>query len=194
VSFDKYLVVQMGSLLEEYRRRHHIDCIWPVNEGVLFFDQGDKPSVIAITSSFTKQLHVCPACPQNTHGICLEIFRRYGFPMCLQRVTHTHMPPDADLLEYIRNHVPQGEKSTAYICKSERDQERWLWEFFLATEPFRGVSLWDKFMASYKPEDPELFWVEQALWTISNLPEHFRQFYENIYSICMVNRRYILMD
>jgi len=184
----------MGSLLEEYRKRHQIDCVWPVNEGVLFFDLDDKPSVIALTSSFTKQLHVCPACPKNAHGICLEIFRSYRFPSCLQRVTHTHMPPDADLLEYIRSHVPKGDKSVPRICKSERDQERWLWGFFLEADPFHALPLWDKFVANHETENPELLWIEQAFWTMLNLPDHLRRFYDTVYSVCMVNRRYILMD
>ena len=77
----------MTSLVEEYRKRHRIDCVWPVNEGVLFFNrmvhspkctETDKdhvedcknkinePALIAITSSFTKQLFYCPGCVKNT--------------------------------------------------------------------------------------------------------------------------------
>src|SRR5687767_5462508 len=113
----------MSSLIEEYRKRHSIDCIWPMNEGSLFFERAGKPTVVTITSSFTRGHTVCPACPLNAESIVLEVFKVHSYPRCLLRMTHTHMPPDADLLHYIRNHLPQGEEYVPYISKGERDQE-----------------------------------------------------------------------
>jgi len=181
----------MSNLLEEYRRRHRIPSVWPVNEGMLFFDFKKKPGLIAITSSFSKSVHACPACPENTEAIVLEIFRSYRFPHCVQRVIHTHMPPDADLLQYVRNHVPKGDKFDPYISPGERNQERWLWEFFLQSNPLSSKA--HEQMAKLPCERPDLLWLEQAIWMMNRQPEQFRTFYQNVYSICMVNRRYILM-
>jgi hypothetical protein len=184
----------MSSLYEEYRKRHGIGCVWPVNEGVLFFDCDKEPTLVAITSSFTKQLLVCGACAKNSESICLEIFRRYKFPYCVQRITHTHMPPDADLLDYIRSHVPKGEDYMPYVSAGERDQERWLWEFFKLTGAFSQMKAWSGFKERHKPEVTELAWLEEAWWVANQAPDTFRRFYEQLYSICMVNRHYILID
>lgn len=184
----------MGSLLEEYRKRHKISCVWPVNEGILFFEKQGKPAAIAVTSSYTKSLSVCPACPLNPDSIILEIYHLYKFPKCVKRITHTHMPPDADLIDYICNHVPKGEEYSPYISSGERDQERWLWELFLLTSPFAGHSKWESFLQTQKTTDPKLVWLEQAFWATLNAPAQFKTYYNAIYSVCMVNRCYILTD
>jgi len=186
----------MGSLLEEYRKRHGIESVWPVNEGVLFFNRKGKPSLIAITSSFSKGFHVCPACPKNTDAIVLEVFSPYHFPHTIQRVVHTHMPPDADLLQYIRKHVSGGDGHEPYVSKGERDQERWAWEFFLQSQPFDQIDIWKTILEQQKKseENPDHHWLEQAMWAVEAHPEAFRNFYLGVYSLSLVNRRYILQN
>ena len=186
----------MGSLLDEYRKRHGIDGIWPVNEGSLFFDLNKKPSLVVITSSFGKNLDVCPACQDNKDAIILEIFRTYRYPHCTQRVTHTHMPPDANLLQYVGKHIDKGNQFVPYISSGERDQEGWLWRFFLRSEPFKQIAEWQEFLKHQKTacQDPKLKWLEQAMWTMQNAPDRYRTFYMNVYSNCLINRRYILSN
>jgi len=183
----------MASLLEEYRCRHSIDCVCPINEGVLFFDHKQKASeLIAITSSTTKQLFVCPACSKNSDSICLEVFRRFRYPYCVQRITHTHIPPDADLLDYVHNHVPKGEEFVPYVAKGERDQERWLWEFFKKTGAFDKNISWEENRKTI--QSSELNWLDEAFLASRSFCDIYRRFYEQVYTISMVNRHYILLN
>ena len=188
----------MGSLLEEYRRRHGITCVWPVNEGTLFFERNNRPELICITSSHSKAHAVCPACPVNRGGITLEIFRRGSSRGCCRRVAHVHMPPDGDLLHYVERHVRGGSGYSPVIIHTERELERWTWEFFLQTHPFKGDAKL-RFQALLEDqkrtgEDERTSWITQMVWTMRSFPSHFRNYYLHVYSICLVNRTYILME
>lgn len=176
------------SLLEEYRRRHGIKGICPVNEGVLFFNLKDMPEAIVLTSSFTKQVSICPKCPNNSDGVCLETFRFKPFPRCIQRVSHSHISPEDDLITHLQNAFPNGDDLIPHVCKSERDQEQWVWEFFLRGCPCRHEDRWRDFLKKHK----DLTWLDQAYWVALNLPHLFEHFYQHVYSLCMINRKYTL--
>lgn len=171
----------MSTLLAEYRYRHGINGIWPMNEGLLFFERNNEPALIAITSSFTKSINVCASCPKNSGGITLELFGLAKFPVCIQRITHTHMPPDSDVVNYVVNHVPNGEQYKPIVSTGDRFQEEWLWRFFIRSRAFNGAL-------------KESFWIDQMMWVAKNKPKHFSIFYQQVYSICMINRTYILSD
>ncbi len=182
------------SLMDEYRRRHEIDSVWPVNEGVLFFERKGRPELICITSSHSKSASICPACPANKGGITLEVYRHHRFPQCAKQTIHLHMPPDGDLLEYIRRHVKQGDECIPVITHGDREQERWVWEFFLMSQAFRGHDRFAAFVErQQKDNEPaETRWIGQAMYTMERHPDLYRTFYIQVYSLCLVNRTYIL--
>lgn len=176
----------MGNLAQEYRSRYGIDCICPVNEGVLFFNRDSKPALFVITSSLTKSWINCSSCIRNPGSIVLEIFQAYQFPKCIKRIAHTHMPPDANILDYITNHVADGEQYVPYISTGERDQEKWIWEFLLQTGILNSLNTHRKMLDGS--------WIDQAMWLMQNFPEYYKLFYNNLYTVCMINRSYILVN
>ena len=182
------------SLMDEYRRRHEIDSVWPVNEGVLFFETKGKPDLICITSSHTKSASTCPACPANKSGITLEVYQLQQFPQCAKQTIHLHMPPDGDLIEYIRRHVKHGNEYTPVITHGDRDQERWIWEFFLMSQAFYKREEFAALLQQQEKDNisPDVRWIEQAMYAMENYPDLYRTFYIQVYSLCLVNRTYIL--
>jgi len=188
----------MGSLLEEYRQRNGISGVWPVNEGTLFFNCNNRPALICITSSHSKAHKTCPACPANRAGITLEIFRCTKSKECYRREAHLHMPPDGDLLYYVERHIKDGAKYVPVIMHTERELEGWAWKFFLETQPFKGAAK-TKFQAlvdeqQQSKEGNDTAWITQMAWAARKYPEQFRSFYLQVYSLCLINRTYILME
>ena len=104
------------------------------------------------------------------------------------------MPPDADVVDYIRSHVPKGEDYTPYVSKGERDQERWLWEFFKLTGVFEGLPGWKSFKEHIPSDEHGLDWFAEAWWAMQYVPDTFRRFYDQLYAIVAINRTYILVD
>lgn len=195
----------MSNLLEEYRRRHGIQSVCPVNEGVLFFEKDAKPSLVVLTSSFTKHALTCPKCPSSPDAIALEIFGLASFPNCISSLSHSHILPDSDLLEYVRNHLTSGDRYIPYISKGERDQERWLWDFFQRTNVFsysasvmfswkRFLSCRQKLSEMYEDVSTEVNWLDEAMFMATNFPSYFEVFYNMIYSRFLINRHYILTN
>ncbi len=187
-------MVQPMSLMDEYRRRHDIDGVWPANEGVLFFEREGKPALICMTSSHSKSVTTCPACPANKGGLTLEVYQHRRFPQCVRQVTHIHIPPDGDLLEYIRRHVKEGDEYVPVVMHGDREQERWVWEFFLLSQVFRGNDRFTSFIEQQQSnnEPAQARWITQVLYTLDHHADIYRTFYIQVYSLCLVNRTYIL--
>jgi len=177
----------MSNLITEYRERLKINGIFPINEGYLFLNK-DNLAIIALTSSFTKGMSACPHCGINAEAIILEVYGMNTSHILTKKITHTHMPADGDVLEYIKNHVPDGAKYKPYISSSDMDQERWLWESFL-NNCVSENQIKKSEINAYKN------FVEQMLYVylqVKNGNTILQQFYDNIYSLS-ISRRYILV-
>lgn len=184
----------MSGLMTEYRKRHGLKSICPINEGVLFFNKNNAPAIIALTSSYTKSVLTCAFCPMNAESITLEIFCHSDDRHDLkQRVVHTHIPPDGDLIEYVINHMP-SQNYQPYVSLGERDQERWLWEFYQNTSRMKAITQGGKKSQKTKQAFSHTNWLEQAISFSINYPSEFKLFYDLIYQPCLIARRYILVE
>lgn len=187
----------MASLLEEYRRRHGIQSISPITEGVLFFTYENKPSLICLTSSVTKNLHMCGSCLSDTPGVVLELLKPARFPYCAAVSTHLHVALDIDLLETIEQltkckHVP-------FISSGERDQERWLWWWFTELKQMGLSGCPGEMRKAFdtpkqKKKESSLSWLEDAFSVAVRHPDVYRIFYDHAYVPCYINRKYMLVN
>lgn len=205
----------MSGLLEEYRKRHAIDYVCGINEGRLFFNIDDQPAFIVLTSSYTKCFRSCSACYEKSDCVTLEVFSANLFPECARIVTHVHLNPDESILDQVnKSHqtlfpfTSGTEKITPFVANSERSQEMWLWNLFNSLSPLDSPYFnQDEFSSSTragkafkkivqdqikKKIDPELMFQEQVMWYSKNAPALLQTFYNDLYSLCMIGRKYIL--
>lgn len=172
----------MTSILEEYRRRHGLSSLTPVTEGLLFLESPRK-QFICLTSSPSKQFVSCVQCRSMavSHKIILEVFQQGRFPNCCQALTHTHIDPDAELVEQIN---ALGVTGDPFISKGTRSQEQWLWNFFKKSHPRLGEGVHLKFES----------WQDEVFYYAMNHNRVFKVYYDNLYLPFMVNRKYILVE
>jgi len=205
----------MSGLLEEYRRRHKLDSVVPINEGRLFFNIDDKPGFIALTSSYTKASRCCLDCYKQSDCITLEIFTISIYPECSRTAAHIHLKPDEDILEQISKIQDQlfpfdGQEHNIkpVIVTNERMQEMWLWEWFQSLNPFvfnrlnsyirsKSSSVekqYKKLLSDQKRKktSAEVAFFEQVMWFCQHSPNELQTFYNELYSLCMIGRKYIL--
>ena len=176
----------MPSILEEYRRRHRIESINPIPEGVLFLSDGPAKRLVCLTSSYTKSTTLCEECASAPPKLVLELFKPSCIPYLIQLVVHCHIEPDADLLEVIQ--VVMGSRYVPFMSKGERDQEEWLWR------TFRQAVGQGNGNRQQRREALQENWIADAIRLASNNPDLFSNFYEQMYSPLVINRRYILAE
>lgn len=177
----------MTNLLEEYRRRQQVKAVWPINDGVLFFNEGSLPGIICLTSAFSRGIDICDSCPSYQSALITELITFKEAPTYANIILHLHISPDMDLIEAINRSFPKSYRYEPYLAKGARDQEQWLWTFFMRTKPWTKLYNWN-------PEVLKWDWAEQAFWFANHASSVFQAFYGKIYSLAMINRNYILVD
>lgn len=170
----------MGTMIEEYRRRHGISGICPINEGVLFLNKLNDPFSIILTGSYSKAQTLCDICSLDAHSIVLEIYTRNEFPYLVRLYAHLHVSCEDDLCDILGKKLGKFDQYTPFVAKSQRDLECWLWEFFKKS--------------GYHPHCGSKLWLDEMVDTTIHDSESMRLFYDRLYSVCMIGRKYILMN
>jgi len=180
----------MTSLLAEYRERHGIRCVLPLDEGCCFFDFHKKPAVIVLTSSHSRTNTVCRNCLQPGNGLVTELFvhSKLHYPEPTWKlVKHEHLlSPDVDLRDWVNKNLTDIHEP--YIPDSFTEVECWLWRFFIKHHPM--------FVRKWNNKDETLKTIEQMSWVTDpkNKQQHnlFEDFYRKLYCPFVVARKYIL--
>lgn len=184
----------MADLAQEYRKRHNLNSICLVNEGVLFFnDKEGKPALMCNTSTHSKASTVCENCKPDTSKLTVEIFLDEEIGgVNHQTIRHGHIEADGNLLEFIYLAM-KDDSYVPYAAKSSRDQERWLWNFYVSS-PIRLCGSEDNFETFRKTlpkKDPSNF-ISEMTWMAINNPSVMDIYYKRYYSIFLINRMYML--
>lgn len=187
----------MGSIFEEYRRRHRISTVAAITEGVLFLEKEGTPAAICTTSSHTKSIGTCRGCRSKTSEVVAELMVVTHFPNLYSPVCHEHISADTDVIGFISRFSPAIGKMEPYVSKGERDQERWLWNFFLAsTQTKRGLgtrAFAEMYSREGRCQDPSMSWIDDQFWLATNHADIYSQYYESVYSQFSINRKYLLL-
>jgi hypothetical protein len=173
----------MASLLAEYRERHGLKCVFPLDEGMCFFDVNKKPGAVVLTSSHSRSAINCHNCLTPKNGLIGEIFILTN---SLKIEKHEHISPDTDLYEWVNNNISKKEGNyEPYVAESIQDVECWLWRFFTKHNNILPIRKW------HNKEEPFRS-IEQMLWAIRENQLLFGSFYKNVYNPIMLGRKYIL--
>jgi hypothetical protein len=181
------------SLITEYRKRHNLNCVMSIDEGVTFFDVNKKPHAIVLTSSHSRSVTNCRACLSHSEGLIGELFIHNDacYPQNVYRmVRHEHLEADVDLCAWANTHIPGQVKLEPFITSSERKLECWLWQFYIKNHP----SYHRKWANKDEPDRS----LEQIAWTIDKAlnydssPRLFESFYKSIYYTFLLGRKYTI--
>jgi hypothetical protein len=178
----------MNPLQNEYIKRHNIQHLCPLTEGVLFFEKNKKPHSVCLISSRHKGLRSCPVC-STTNEFIFEWFILDKFPRLHYDVMHQHITPDVNLFDFFKEHLPAD--CTPYVSKGDRDQEEWLWKALTSVDRFSasGSSIAKKAQSC---TDRSNTWLASIIYILQNSPDTFNTLYEH-YSYCLINRKYLLV-
>jgi len=181
----------MASLIQEYRQRHGMNFVMPLDEGLCFFDRAKKPDAIVITSSHSRHMTTCRRCLSNKGSLVGEIVVHSGlsFPSDTYNIVkHEHISPDLDLRQWVNDVLPGNHEPV--VVTDDRHIECWLWRFFIRYTP-AYVRKWSSKEEPYRS-------IEQMMWTIQNKNSTqtnrrmFEAFYKNIYYNFVLGRKYLL--
>ena len=182
----------MTSLITEYRKRHSLNCVMSVDEGVTFFNVNKKPYAIVLTSSHSRSVTSCRKClsPKNS-GLIGELFVRTNkcFPnQMFKLISHEHLDPDVDLVDW--GSKCSKSKLEPFLPSSDLEIESWLWQFFVINNEIYKR----KWVNKNEPERS----LEQIAWTIDNSGNHqshprlYEAFYKNFYCTFILGRKYTI--
>ena len=195
--------INMSDLANEYRKRHNLSGICFVNEGVLFLERKGEPALICISSTHSKSLTTCDVCSPNMPHLTVELCTGVKMSMTGYRVArHAHVPPDEDILEYIYTAMAEEENCSMdsllyepFTSRNDRDQEEWLWRFYLHhCKPLASTTRRDfeRFCKRLSKGDPNNF-IAEMTWCATHTAATIVNFYNSFYSSFLINRMYMLM-
>lgn len=183
----------MTSLITEYRKRHGLNCVLSMDEGVTFFDAGKRPAAIVMTSSHSRSVTNCRQCLSHEGGLIGELFvhtgQSYPHPT-FKMVRHEHIEADIDLRAWANRYAGEKEALEPYIAPSDRDVECWLWRFFVRNN--------QSFARKWQNKDEPFRSLEQIAWAIDNSGTHqsqprvFEAFYKTLYYTFRLGRKYTI--
>lgn len=185
----------MSNLANEYRERHKLRCVSVVNEGVLFFEKNNTPFAICIISTYSKASTICDNCSMKTSRLVAEIYlpgSRSHFSSNTLLHSHDHVDPDVDVLAYVKKEL--GRECEPFIPKDTRDQEKWLWNFYLKDKNMLRL-LGKEFKEFRKnlPRNEPCNFISEMMWVAESRPAVMQIFYKKFYSIFLINRMYLLV-
>lgn len=182
----------MSNLFNEYRKRHGFGSIGFVNEGVLFFNRKGSPALICTISTHSKSKNTCSGCNPDTALLVVEYFKDFDRQFFLICRHHGHVHPEADILEYTHS-VINLKSYKPFVSRDDRDQEEWLWKFFLKGNLFRKIDKknleeWRIFRKTN--ED----FISQMMWMSVYCKYLFDIFYRSLYAPFLINRSYLMLE
>jgi hypothetical protein len=167
-----------------------------MNEGVLYFNNiKGEPSAVVIASTHSKASSTCPDCEPDTSKLTIEIYQDESLDgVNHQVIQHGHIDVGQDLLTSISKGIKSvsDEEYFPYKPKGNRDQERWLWRFFISSSvrlcgAKEGL---DKFRKTLKKNEPSNF-IAEMVWMLNNHSSVMDVYYKRYYSIFLINRFYM---
>lgn len=183
----------MANLLNEYRRRHKLDFVWAINDGVCFFTKSGMLPVICVTSDNTRPVGTCKRCNTLNTTLVAECFTLGDTDHAKECVLHDHINPDADICKLVTSNIGEGYKP--YMARSQREIEVWLWDYFLQFKPFASARGWRELREEQRESNEDHFdkAVTQMLWAAKTQPHIYRYYYERVYQPLLLGRKYMLM-
>jgi hypothetical protein len=184
----------VANLINEYRRRHGLNFVLPLDEGLCYFDLAKKPGAIVLTSSPSRSITTCRQCLKHQQVLVAELFIHTGLVApdpVFKQVAHEHIHPDTDLRTWVNEKIGDPKKVYEPVeATDDRDVEVWLWRFFTRHNPI--------FNRKWTNKEEPFRSLEQISWVIdkygkhSNYPALFEFFYKNLYYTFTLGRKYLL--
>ena len=184
----------MANLINEYRRRHGLNFVLPLDEGLCYFDLAKKPGAIVTTSSPSRCATTCRQCLKHQPSLIAELFVHTGSAApnaVYKQVAHEHVAPDTDLRSWVNQKIGDGKKVYEPVeAMDDREVECWLWRFFVRHNPV--------FNRKWANKEEPLRSLEQIAWVIDKYGKHstypalFEFFYKNLYWQFTLGRKYLL--
>lgn len=173
------------NLAYEYYVRHNLKCISPANNGLMFYKENKKPSLVVHTGIRPKVHITCQIC-EKIDTLAIELFaadRENGYSI----VGHYHVHPDIDLNKWIHQ---IGIKNVEPVnIKHNKEIELWIWSFFFQQSRMRSnikFRSWAKEQTSQEP----LSTYERMIRCSTYFPDCF-QSYCKTYNELTVGRKYL---
>lgn len=170
------------NLLVEYCKRHKTAFVLPTNGGLCFFNDYHLPSLVCLTSNTPKSITTCNLCGTDESSMIIEILSG-----SLSLISHTHIHPDADILQYIKINFDRRGLTPVYL-KTGKEIEVWLWKFFLSHQ--------HKLLNSYAwkiRNDESNDAYEQMTYCAMQFPRIYSTYY-TLYQMCTAGRKYLLFE
>jgi hypothetical protein len=179
----------MPDLISEYRTHINSDFVLPSDEGVVFFDFQRQPHSIAVVSSPSRALTVCPEqCAGQSRGkMVLEILTPslHSTALPYEIMLHTHIHPDTDLINFCSKFFSSDIKPFPIV--SRQDAESWFWNFFEATAIYKMAT------AKHKIENLSKDSLTRFLQNVMNANNLHKwwSYYMDLYVNILASRRYL---
>lgn len=166
----------MTDILSEYTARHNLPLsIYPLTEGLVFFEHDNKNKYILLISSVSKSYKLCKECYENNNSIVFEILTFNSLYEPLVSQVHKHYNQEFDLLKEFKSYV--GNKCYPIAINSHRKLEEYIWNTFIT---LKEITL--------KTQNSM---IDDMLFISSKNFSIFEQYYLNLYSPLVINRKYL---